>query len=270
MPDQITSPSNPRVKMIRKLRDRKERQQTGLFYIEGVRIVAEAIQTGADFEYLVLAPDLLTSTFALDLIVNGQGAAIPRIEVSAETFTGLALKDSPQGVGAVVRQRWSELDDVPQQVDRCWVALDEVADPGNLGTILRTSDSAGWAGVILLDHSTDPFDPTAVRASMGAVFTQKIIKTDLESFSRFKNESGLPVIGAAGAASDDYHRILYPQPCILLMGSERQGLNARHLSICDRTVRIPMLGRSDSLNLSIATALIMYEIFNQKRDGLKG
>jgi RNA methyltransferase, TrmH family len=266
MPVQLTSPANPRIKLIRKLRDRKERMQTGLFYIEGLRIVAEALRTGASLEYLVVAPDLLTSNFGRGLLGDPLLANVPVYEVNANTFSSFSLKEGPQGLGAVVQQRWASLGTVGNTKDQNWIALDSVADPGNLGTILRTSDSAGWAGAILLDHAVDPFDPTSVRASMGAIFSQQLVKANLDDFTQWKCSAQIPIVGATGSANDDYHRVQYPQPCILLMGSERQGLSDRHLALCDTIVRIPMVGRSDSLNLSVATALVIYEIFNQRRD----
>jgi TrmH family RNA methyltransferase len=266
VPSQITSSSNPRIKLIRKLRDRKERQQSGLFYIEGIRILAEAVFTRAELEFLVVAPELLTNSFGLKLLQDPALTAIPLVEVSPEIFNSFSLKEGPQGVGAVIHQRWTTMEEVTLADGRDWVALDAVADPGNLGSILRTSEAAGWAGAILLDHATDPYDPTAVRASMGAIFSQRLVKTSLDDFSIWKAAHHFPVIGAAGSAPDDYHHLDYPQPCILLMGSERQGLTPHHIHLCDRTVSIPMVGRSDSLNLSVATALVIYEIFNHRRD----
>ena len=266
VPSQITSSSNPQIKRIRKLRDRKERQQSGLFYVEGLRIVAEAIFTGAELEYLVVAPELLTNSFGLKLLQDPALAAITLVEVSTEVFGSFSLKEGPQGLGAVIHQRWTPLEEVALSEGSDWVALDAVADPGNLGSILRTCEAAGWAGAILLDHATDPYDPTAVRASMGAIFSQRLVKTSLDDFLDWKTAHHFPVIGAAGSARDDYHHIDYPQPCILLMGSERQGLTPHHMQLCDRTVSIPMVGRSDSLNLSVATSLVIYEIFNHRRD----
>ena len=265
MPTLITSSANPRIKAIRKLRDRKERQETGLFYIEGLRPVAEAVQLHADIEYLVAAPDLLVSPFAQNLLAEQRLKDQPIIEVSAEVFSGFALKEGPQGIGAVIHQHWQTLDQANAAPGMLWIALDAVADPGNLGTILRTGDAIGAAGVILLDHATDPYDPTAVRASMGALFSQQIVKASFEEFVSWKTKQNIPVTGASGAASLDYHAFAYPDPGVLLMGSERQGLLPQHLRICDQLVSIPMVGRSDSLNLAVATAVILYEIFNQRR-----
>ncbi|HEX2980411.1 MAG TPA: RNA methyltransferase [Anaerolineaceae bacterium] len=262
----ITSPGNPRIKQIRKLRERKERQESGLFYIEGLRIVAEAVQQGADIETLVAAPELLTSDFGQQLLADCAGHGLPVLEVSADVFANLSLKEGPVGLAAVARQKWDALETVKPDSDRTWVALDAVADPGNLGTILRTHDGVGGVGLILLDHSTDPFDPTAIRASMGAVFSQKLVRCSFEEFASWKQGSGCTLVGAAGQSSLDYQAYRYPDGAVLLMGSERQGLQPHHLALCDAVVSIPMVGRSDSLNLAMATGIILYEIFNQRRN----
>jgi TrmH family RNA methyltransferase len=124
----------------------------------------------------------------------------------------------------------------------------------------------GGCGVILLDHATDPYDPTTIRASMGAVFTQKIVKATFEEFAAWKKQLNYPLVGTSGAAQQDYHRTRYPANLILLMGSEREGLNDQAIQLCDDLVRIPMVGQSDSLNLAVATSVVLYEIFNQKRE----
>ena len=188
------------------------------------------------------------------------------LEVSEDVFLRLSLKEGPQGLAAVVRQRWERLDVVTPAPGSPWVALDSVADPGNLGTILRTNDAAGGAGIILLGQSTDPYDPSAVRASMGAIFNQQIAKSTLSEFKAWKERSGCPVIGTSDAAAQDYHTFTYPDPLVVLMGSERQGLQPEHQAICDEIVSIPMRGKSDSLNLAVATAIVLYEILNQRRD----
>jgi RNA methyltransferase, TrmH family len=140
-----------------------------------------------------------------------------------------------------------------------------VADPGNLGTILRTNDAVGGRGVVLLDHSTDPYDPTAARASIGALFSQRLVKAGLDEFAEWKHRQSVPLVGTSGAAQADYQDYRYPQALVVLMGSEREGLDEKHLRLCDQVVRIPMVGRSDSLNLAVATAVVLYEVFNQKR-----
>lgn len=262
----ISSTANPRIKQIRKLRERKERQQSGLFYAEGLRIVIEAAQQGASILTVITAPELLTSQAGKQVVGEMGHRNVEILEVGEEVFKSLALKDDPQGIAAVIRQAWLAIDQVRLSAKDLWIALDSVADPGNLGTILRTLDAVGGSGVILLDQSTDPYDPTSVRASMGAVFSQKLVHTDFQTFAAWKKGSGACVIGTSGAADEDYHQVRYPSEFVLLMGSERHGLSEDALKICDQVVSIPMSGRSDSLNLAIATAVVLYEVFNQRRD----
>jgi RNA methyltransferase, TrmH family len=261
----ITSTSNPQIKTIRKLRERKERQQSGLFFIEGLRIVAEAISQQARIETLIVAPELLSSDFGRDLIKQETQKGSRILEVSAEVFESLASKEGPQGLAAVLHQAIFPLEQVCLKDNDLWVALDAVADPGNLGTILRTLDGVGGQGVILLDQCTDPYDPTSVRASMGALFDLKIVKSSFEAFAAWKQNNHVALIGTSGAAQQDYHLLSYPRPLVLLMGSERQGLLEKHIRLCDHLVSIPMKGKSDSLNLAVATAITLYEIYNQQR-----
>ncbi len=261
----ISSLSNPKIKQIRSLRNRKEREQTGLAFIEGIRIVAEASETPGAIEMLVVAPELLSSQFARELVEAQKMQGIACLEVTADVFKSLSLKEGPQGIAAVIRQRWEALEHVRLDLDNefCWVALDAVQDPGNLGTILRTCDAVGCSGVMLLGRSTDPYDPTALRASMGAIFSQRLVKANFEEFAAWKQQHQYPVIGTSGAATIDYQSISYHFPTILLMGSERQGLSPEQQAICDVMVRIPMVGRSDSLNLAVATGVVLYEMFRQ-------
>ena len=234
--DVITSSANPQIKQIRKLRERKERQATGLFYLEGLRIVTEAIQQGAAVETLLVAPELLTSEYGQELVQDQIRAGQPMLEVSAEVFQGISLKDGPTGVAAVVHQQWTTLDTIIPQPGHHWVALDSIADPGNLGTIMRTHDAVGGAGLILLDFSTDPYDPTAIRASMGAIFSQHWFAAILLLFQTGKNPIEFACVGTSDHAAVDYQTYHYPDPLVLLMGSERQGLQDHHVAQCDQMV----------------------------------
>jgi TrmH family RNA methyltransferase len=263
----ISSSSNPAIKQIRALRQRKERERSGLFFIEGIRLVIEAFQLAAPVESLIVAPELLNSPSARQLVEAQTHAERPCLEVTAEVFRSISARDGPQGLGALVRQRWETIDQVRLDTETGigWVALDTVQDPGNLGTIVRTCDAVGGTGVILLDHTTDPYDPTALRASMGAIFAQRLVRTSFTEFADWKRRHNYPLIGASGGAEYDYQAVSYRTPLVLLMGSERQGLNAEQQALCDRVVSIPMVGRSDSLNLAVATGVMLYEVFNQQR-----
>jgi TrmH family RNA methyltransferase len=260
----IASRNNPRVKAIRDLRQRKERERSGRFFVDGIQLVAAAIQLGAEVETLVVAPDLLTSRFARDLLRQQRERGIDCLEVTAEVFESLASKEAAQGIGAVLRQRWLPLARASPG-DGCWVALEEVHYPGNLGTILRSCEAIGGAGTILLGHTTDPYDPAAVRASLGAIFAQRLVRASLAELADWKRRHGCVAIGTSPAATVDYQAVAYPPPLVLLMGSEPRGLSAAGLALCDMVVRIPMVGQGDSLNLAVAASVMLYEIFNQGR-----
>lgn len=261
----ISSHSHPRIKQIRSLSRRKARRETGLYFIEGIRPVGEAVQLRADVETLVTAPELLTSDFGREIVRTGIQAGAPCLEVTDAVFRNLSNKDGPQGLGAVMRQRWDGLETVATAGTLGWVVLEEVQNPGNLGAILRTCDAVGCAGVILLGDTTDPYDPACVRGSMGAIFSQRLIRTDPEAFAEWKHRQDMSMVGASDSAPTDYQAVEYHPPVLLCMGSEQHGLSGDHQALCDGMVRIPMVGRSDSLNLAVATSVVLYEIFNQYR-----
>jgi TrmH family RNA methyltransferase len=147
------------------------------------------------------------------------------------------------------------------------VALSSIQSPGNLGTLLRTADAVGAAGVILLGDGVDPYDPAAVRASMGAIFSQRFVRASTRELAAWKRRSGALLVGTSPAAPTDYQALTYPPSLVLFMGHERQGLSPEEQALCDELVRIPMVGSSDSLNLAVATSVMLYEVFNQHRAG---
>lgn len=261
---EITSTSNPRIKAIRKLKEKKERLESGLFYLEGLRIVIEAFEKNAAVETLIINQDLLDNSRGLELVDRARKQGVEILEVSRNVFESMALKENPQGLAAVVRQHVLTLRDIDTNSMGLWTALDEIADPGNLGTVMRTMDAVGGEGILLIGQGVDPYDPSAVRASMGALFSLKIIKASLEEFEAWKKAQAVRMVGTSDKANKLYTAFPYPQDLILLMGSERQGIQPRLEMLCDAVVRIPMVGQSDSLNLSVANAVVLYEIFNQK------
>jgi TrmH family RNA methyltransferase len=259
----ITSSSNPLIKDIRKLRNKKERDSSGTFYVEGIRAVGEALRTHQKVENIIYCPELLESDFGSQLISDLPDDFGGLIEVPPDVFDSFSLKEGPQGLAAVVRQAWSSLDDVSGD-QGVWVALESIQDPGNLGTILRSLDAAGGKGVILLGQSTDSYHPSAVRASTGAIFTQKMVRTDLRSFQEWKSKTGYPVIGTYCGDVKSYRDYNYPQNLILMLGSEQKGLQEEHLALCDALVTIPMNGSVDSLNVAVAASIVLFEIVHQK------
>jgi len=261
----ITSRANAHVARVRSLRRRAERERTGLCLAEGIRAVVEAVQQGASIEELVVAPALLRSEVALNLVARLKQQGISVIEVSAEVFESLSLREGPQGLAAVVRQHWESLDQADPKVGLCWVGLEGVQDPGNLGSILRTGDAVQAAGVILVGDTTDPYDPASIRASTGAVFSQRLVRADLVELEEWKRAYAVNAVGTSGSSLTDYRSPVYEPPLLVLMGNEQRGLSAQALALCDTTVRIPMLGRCDSLNLAVATGVVLYEILRQRQ-----
>ncbi|MCD6476151.1 MAG: RNA methyltransferase [Anaerolineaceae bacterium] len=264
----ITSTSNQKIKEIRKLHARKERERTGLFFIEGIRLVAEALEKEAEIETIIYSPQLLASIFAESKIEQFANLGGNVIEVSGQVFRSLAKKEHPQGIAAVVHQQWHPLVDIAFKPNDNWIVLETIRDPGNLGTILRTLDGIGGAGVILLGDCCDPYDATATRASMGAIFTQSILKATFEEFASWKKEIDIPLIGTSDHEEGIHYReYAYSNPVMLMMGSERAGLPKTYLELCDGIVTIPMEGSCDSLNLSIATGIVLYEIHYRQQSG---
>lgn len=255
----ISSANNPTIKAIRALRTRKGRAEQGTFFVEGLRIVGEAVQAGAEIKQIITAPDLLISPFGRETAIRAARGGATHIEVTKDVFASLSEKDGPQGIAAVIRQRWTALESLPARPDRlCYVALESPQDPGNIGTVLRTAEAVGAAGLILIGDSADPYDPGSVRASMGAVFDLPLVRADFEGFITWARGRGVRVIGTSGASQTDYRTVRYAPPQALLMGSEREGLSAGQQAACDVVVRLPMVGRSDSLNLAVATGVMLY------------
>jgi RNA methyltransferase, TrmH family len=260
----VTSLHNPRVKQIRALASRKERDRTGLFFVAGLHLVLETMQTGTPIELLVVAPELLRSPRADALVQRASDLNHSILTVSADVFQELAPRALVQGVGAIVRQRWTPLSTLPRPRRLGLVALAGTQYPGNLGSILRTADAVGADGVVLLEATSDPYDPVAVRASVGAIFSMPLARASFAAFVTWTRERSLPIVGTSPGSPLDYRVVHYPTPLVLLMGSEGSGLTMEQLATCDQVVRIPMVGRGDSLNLAVATSVILYEAIGRQ------
>lgn len=260
----ITSKNNQQIKRIRRLHRRKYRHEDGLFLVEGVRWVREALTQPERVETVIYCPALLTSGIGYEAVsIAYECPDIQVLETNEDVFRSFTTRQNPVGIAAVMRQQWYPLDFIGSENSQVWVALNAVQYPGNLGTILRTCDAVGAAGVILIDNATDPYDPSAVRAGITGIFTQHLIRTDFESLVYEAQACGYAMVGASDDAPVSYRQLHYPRPVILLMGSEGGGLSDRHRAVCDCMVHIPMRGHNDSLNLAVATAVILYEILAQ-------
>lgn len=266
MPELITSAANPLVKRIRALAERKARRREGAFFVEGLQPVWQAVEAGAAIETFIVAPDLLVSERARELLTAQEAAGARVARVAAGLFASLSDRDGPSGLGAIVRARTAQLEELPIREDAPLVALHRIGNPGNLGTIIRTADATGAGGVILLGETTDPFAPAAVKASMGALFAMPIAHVaDPAHFFAWAGERGIAVATTSARAPDEHWSARYPRPLALLLGSEGDGLPADLLARGDLRVRIPMAGTARSLNLAVAAGVLLYEIKRQLR-----
>lgn len=263
MAREITGFSNPLVKRVRSLREKKFRKAEGLFLAEGLRILTEARQAGVLPEMLFHAGS--EHPLAGDLIAAMEDAGGDVIETSPDILSKISGKDNPQAVVGVYRDRLTPLEQIDRSSADIWIVAQSLRDPGNLGTILRTGDAVGAGGLILVDDCVDPFSVEAVRASMGALFTQKIAAARWEEFLDWLRQGDGQLVGTSLNTVNDYQGVAYDAPVFLLVGNEAQGLPDAYERACDLLVKIPMLGKADSLNVAVATAVMAYEVLNQKR-----
>lgn len=262
----ITSPSNPRIKQIRTLAQRKQRDSTGLCVAEGIFHVGEALASG-DVAYLVYAPELLASPFGRRLVSEAEAAGTPVYEVTPAVMDSIADKENPQGLLAVVRQRRARLADLSAKSHPWLVALVAPQDPGNVGAVLRTIDAVGASGLVLLDGGVDPYHPSAIRAGMGALFRLPVAAASWGEFVEWARRNGYHLYGTSARGRSDYRSAgVYARPLILVLGSEREGLSVEQTAACDELLRLPMQGHVRSLNLAVAAGVFLYAI----QDSLDG
>lgn len=254
-----------RLQTIRALGKRSERDRTQTFFAEGLRFVGQAVAQNAQIDAVLVVPKTLEHPFGLRLRRQLAQRGVPIWEVTPELFLRLSRAEEAQWIGAVVRQRWHSPACISSAPGLCWVAFDEVHSSGNLGTILRTGDAVGASGLILIGDAVDPYDPACVRATMGAIFAQRLVRLTAGEFTAWKRQSGCRLVGTSPHAAQDYRAVVYPPQTVLFMGGERKGLSDERQRLCDDLVRIPMVGRSNSLNLAVATGVVLYEVFNQRR-----
>ncbi len=257
----ITSLTNDRVKAIRALDMRKERRETGLFLAEGASILMTARAAGFRPETLVYRAGALETDTQKRLVNAALDEGAEVLEVSSAVLEKLAAKDNPQTMLAVFRQRWGTLPEpttVPPK--SVWLVLEEVRDPGNLGTIIRTADAVGAAGLILVGQCTDPYSREAVRATMGSIFNMSLVAVERNTFLSWVPRWPGEVVATTLGACEDFRTASYQTPALLMMGSEGPGLSDALAAIATRRVKIPMAGKLDSLNLAVATALVLYQL----------
>jgi TrmH family RNA methyltransferase len=263
MTELISSSSNPLIRQIRALRQRKGREETGLFLVEGIHHVGEAVEAGWEIETLVYSPDQLTSEFAHQLVAELLQSNVRCAALTSNLFSSIAEKENPQGIIAVLRQRRLILDELNPENHHFGAALVSPQDPGNVGTVLRTLDAVGADVLFLLDGGVDPYHPSAVRASMGTIFWKPIVQASFDHFLKWVNRNGYRLVGTSAHANPDYRTFKRgSRRVILLLGNEQKGLSQEQLKACDITLSLPMKGRVSSLNLAVAAGILLYAIMD--------
>lgn len=259
---EVTSLSNPLVKEIKALALKKFRERENAFLAEGLKLVLDALEAGWTIRFFIFAKSGRGNAAIEKAAARTVAAGGTVLEVSEKVLSSITRRDNPQMVAGVFEQRYRPLKDIrPTAAGDVYVALDRVRDPGNLGTIIRTVDAVGAKGVILVGDCTDPFSIETVRATMGSLFAVPLSRADEDAFIAWRRTFGGLVAGTHLKGSVDYRTVDYAAgPVLLMMGNEQHGLPESLAASCDRLVRIPQAGQADSLNLAVATGVMLYEI----------
>ena len=252
---------------LRSLQSCQGRSRTGLYIIEGIRHLARAVAQNCPIESVFLDPSVLSSPFGQKLARRLRKRGVFGVRLSPQLYRELSLAAEPQGIGAVVRQQWTPLAGIRAARDSFYLAVESIESPGNLGTIIRTAEATGISGIFVLDSESDPYDPAAVRASMGSLFSQKLTRCTPREFADWAKSCGVAVVGSSPAGMLDYKGLRYRWPAALLMGSEKRGLSEHLAETANLMVRIPMRGGCDSINVSVAAGVLLFEMSSQRKKG---
>ncbi|TPJ44092.1 RNA methyltransferase [Mesorhizobium sp. B2-5-13] len=264
---EVTSLANPLVKDIKALALKKFRDQQNAFMAEGLKLVIDALDLGWQIRTLVFAKAGRGNAAVEKVAARTVAAGGTVLEVSEKVLVAITRRDNPQMVVGVFSQKFLALKDIRADNGDVWVALDRVRDPGNLGTVIRTVDAVGARGIILVGDTTDPFSVETVRATMGSIFAVPVAKATTEAFLAWRGGFSGLVAGTHLKGAVDYRSVDFSRgPVLLMMGNEQQGLPESLAASCDRLLRIPQAGRADSLNLAVATGIMLFEI---RRGALK-
>lgn len=270
VPEKITSLQNPRIKQLVKLRDRRTRDEAGVFLVEGYREIRRALEKKVAVTELYFSPDWFMGENEGGLLENARKAGARLFELNKEAFAKVAYRERPDGLLAVAPQWKLSLEDLKLPEDPFLLVVEAIEKPGNLGTILRSADAAGCNAVIVCDPVTDLFNPNVVRASTGVIFSVPcLISSSIEVHDWLKRR-GIRTVATTPGAKALYTDSDLRGPLAVVMGSEQYGLSDFWLREADLPVRIPMAGQADSLNVAMATIITLFEAVRQRgqRPGL--
>jgi RNA methyltransferase, TrmH family len=263
-PEKITSLQNPRVKQLVRLRERRERDELGLFLIEGYREVRRALEKGIPLRELYFAPGWFLGENEPGLIEQARAAGAQLFELSQEAFSKVSYRDRPDGLLAVAPQWKRQLDELPLATAPFLLVVESIEKPGNLGTILRSADAAGVDAVIVCDAVTDVFNPNVVRSSTGVLFSVPVVLADSKTVRAWLAKKGIRAVATTPDTPNLYTATDLRGPLAIVMGSEQYGLSEFWLKESDALVRIPMAGQADSLNVAMATIITLFEAVRQR------
>ena len=280
LPEKITSLQNPRIKQLVKLRDRRDRDDAGLFLVEGYREIRRALEKGVRPKELYFSPDWFLGENEPALIEQAKQAGAQLFELSKDAFAKVAYRERPDGLLAVAAQWKTTLDDLlvgralrptvvdvgdkPRPTDPFLLVVESIEKPGNLGTILRSADAAGCDAVIVCDAVTDIFNPNVVRASTGVLFSVPIVVAESTAVHAWLKEKGIRTAATTPHTTNIYTSTDLRGPLAIVMGSEQYGLSEFWMKGADVLVRIPMAGQADSLNVAMATIITLFEAVRQR------
>jgi TrmH family RNA methyltransferase len=250
---------------VRALCQRATRDREGQFWIEGIRHFVRACDARLQIDAVVQSETLLKSALADKLARRLAAEGVPRYRVSPEHFRTLSVADHASGIGAIVRQPWTPLERAEQRSGLCWIVVEQIRSPGNLGTILRTAEAAGASGIIFLDRSSDPFHPAVVRASMGGLYSLALVRATFPQLRRWAATRRILFVGLSPDGGFLWTDLPLSQEVALIVGEERGGLSERLRSLCHASARLPVAGGADSLNVAVATGVMLYELVRRSQ-----
>lgn len=260
----ITSKQNPHIKTLVGLRERRARDKSGVFLIEGYREVSRALQKNVKIKELYYSPGWFLGENEPALIENAKAAGAKVYEVAKDVYAKASYRDRPDGLLAVAEQWQSKLDDLKLSDKPFLLVVEAIEKPGNLGTILRSADGAGVDAVIVCDAVTDIFNPNVVRSSTGVLFSVPLVVSDSKTVHKWLKDKGVKVVATTPDTDKIYNQVDLTGSIAIAMGSEQYGLTDFWLKQCDIPVRIPMHGQADSLNVAMAAGLMVYEAERQR------
>ena len=258
----ITSKDNEIVKNIKKLKEKKYRDQTGQYIIEGIKLVKEAIEEKANIQKIVLCEDC-ENDGTIEKALMYEIAKYDCIYVSKKVFDSITDVNTPQGILAIIKRKALDEQEISYKEDLI-VVLDGIQDPGNLGTILRTVDSVGLSQIVLSEKTADPYNPKVVRSTLGAIFRLNIIQSNniIEDLKKIK-KNRFKLLATSLENSESIYNIDLNKKAIII-GNEANGVSKEVFDIVDEKTKIPMLGKTESLNAAVATGVILYEYVRRK------